>query len=126
MLIKANKKRGFENVFLFLDENGERMHDFAINNVLRRLNKKMKTPQKANHGIRKTCFSTMAKSKVVTEEIMHFAGHKDYNTTKTYYIFDDEEPKDRTEAFEQALCGSVTKLHKVKKEKSLENSMLFS
>jgi len=108
MILKANEERGFNNGFLVLHENGERMHDFSINNVLRRLNRKIVTPQKGNHGIRKTCFSAMAKSKAVTEEeIMHFAGHKDYNTTKTYYIFDDEEPNDRTEAFEKALCGGL-------------------
>ena len=109
MILKANEENGFTSDYLLLDKNGDRIHDFAVNNVLRRLNKKIVTPQKGNHGIRKTCFSTMAKSKLLTdEEIMKFAGHNDYATTKTYYIFDEETPEDKREAFEKALCQSVT------------------
>lgn len=113
MIIKANEEQGFVNDYLLLNQNGERMHDFAINNVLRRLNKKIQTSQKGNHSIRKTCFSTMAKSKLLTdEEIMQFAGHSDYTTTKTYYIFDEETPEDKKETFERVLCQGVTKCNK--------------
>lgn len=113
MIVKANEERGFKNGYLLLNDKGERMHDHSINNVLRRLNKKIATSQKGNHSIRKTCFSTMAKSKLLSdEEIMKFAGHNDYATTKTYYIFDEETPEDKKEAFEKALCQSVTKCNK--------------
>lgn len=113
MIVKANEERGFRDGYLLLNDKGERMHDHSINNVLRRLNKKIATSQKGNHSIRKTCFSTMAKSKLLSdEEIMKFAGHNDYATTKTYYIFDEETPEDKKEAFEKALCQSVTKCNK--------------
>lgn len=104
MIVKANKERGFENGFLLINDNGERMHDFAVNNVLRRLNKKINTTQKGNHSIRKTCISNLANSGVLTDEdIMKFAGHNDYATTKNYYIFRKEENKQ--DAFEQALVS---------------------
>lgn len=102
MIIKANKERGFENGYLLVNADGERMHDFAVNNVLRRLNKKINTTQKGNHKIRKTCISNLVKSGVLTDEdIMKFAGHTDFATTKNYYIFRKEENKQ--DAFEQAL-----------------------
>ena len=45
------------------DAQDELLHDFTINNVLRRLNRQIGTPQKGNHSIRKTCISNMIASK---------------------------------------------------------------
>lgn len=102
MIIKANQERGFKGGYLLVNDDGERMHDFSINNVLRRLNKKINTTQKGNHSIRKTCISNLANSGVLTDEdIMKFAGHNNFATTRTYYIFRKEENKQ--DAFEQAL-----------------------
>ena len=59
------------------------MHNDAINNTLRRINKKIDTSQKGNHSIRKTCISNLAVSGLLTdEEIRMFAGHKDISTTQ--------------------------------------------
>ena len=78
MIIAENKRKGFSNDYLLLDDNGNRLHDYAINNVLRRLNKKIQTEQKGNHSIRRTCISKMIESKVLTnEEIRLFAGHEE-------------------------------------------------
>lgn len=113
MIVSANEARGYKDGFLLLDKDGNRLHDYAINNVLRRLNTKIGTPQKGNHSIRKTCISNMAESKLLTnEEIMDFAGHTNYTTTKTYYIFSELTPDDRKEAYETALCKSVTNCNK--------------
>ena len=104
MIVKANKEHGFEGGYLLINDKGERMHDFSVNNVLRRLNKKINTTQKGNHKIRKTCISNLANSGVLTDEdIMKFAGHNDFATTKTYYIFRKEE--DKQDAFEKALVA---------------------
>lgn len=104
MIVKANKENGFSGGYLLLNEKGERMHDFSVNNVLRRLNKKINTVQKGNHKIRKTCISNLANSGMLTDEdIMKFAGHTDFSTTKNYYIFRKEE--DKQDAFEQALVA---------------------
>lgn len=104
MILEHNKCNGLESEFLFLDENGERLHDFAINNVLRRVNRQIGTPQKGNHSIRKTCISNMIASKQLTnEEIRKFAGHEDFATTERYYEFAIKSLGERTDAFEAAL-----------------------
>lgn len=110
MIIEANENRGITSEFLFINDDGERMHDHAISNVIRRLNKKIETEQKSNHSIRKTCLSQMCASQQLTEEeIRQFAGHKDYNTTKSYYLFPTKTIDKRMDAYEKALCRSVTK-----------------
>lgn len=108
MIISENEKRGFTDGYLLLDKNGNRIHDFAINNVLRRLNIKIETIQKANHSIRKTCLSKMIESKVLSnEEIRAFAGHEDFSTTQKHYAFTTKSLSNRADAFEQALSGKL-------------------
>ena len=104
MILEHNRRNGLEGEYLFMDGNGERLHDFAINNVLRRVNRQIGTAQKGNHSIRKTCISNMIASKQLTnEEIRKFAGHEDFATTERYYEFATKSMEERTEAFEAAL-----------------------
>lgn len=104
MILEHNRHHGLQGEYLFLDENGERLHDFAVNNVLRRVNRQIGTSQKGNHSIRKTCISNMIASKLLTnEEIRKFAGHEDFATTERYYEFSTKSLNARTEAFEVAL-----------------------
>ena len=35
MIVKANNERGFSGGYLLVNDKGERMHDFSVNNVLR-------------------------------------------------------------------------------------------
>ena len=67
---------------------GDRMHNDGINNTLRRVNKKLATPQKGNHIIRKTYISSLdAYSDLTDEEIRMVAGHKYISTTqKLLYV----------------------------------------
>lgn len=44
MLLHANQQKGFQSEYLMLDKQGNRMHNDAINNVLRRFCKK-KNPE---------------------------------------------------------------------------------
>lgn len=105
MILEHNRQRGFESEYLFLNENGERMHEFTINNVLRRVNRQIGTVQKGNHSIRKTCISNMIASKQLTnEEIRKFAGHEDFATTERYYEFSTKSIGERADAFEAALA----------------------
>lgn len=104
MIMAENKRKGRIGGYLLCDDNGNRLHDYAINNVLRRLNKKINTVQKGNHSIRKTCISKMIESKVLTnEEIKNFAGHEDFSTTERYYEYATQSLSNRADAFEQAL-----------------------
>ena len=54
MILDHNECNGFNSEYLLLNEEGERLHEFSVNNVLRRLNRQIDTMQKGNHSIRKT------------------------------------------------------------------------
>lgn len=104
MILEHNKNSGFNSEYLLLDENSERLHEFAINNVLRELNRKIGTAQKSNHKIRKTCISFLISSGQLTnEEIRVFAGHEDFATTEKYYEFPTSSMDKRAHAYEKAL-----------------------
>lgn len=104
LICQINDSRGFHSKYLLLNAQGERMHNGAINNTLRRINKKLDTSQKGNHSIRKTCISNLAASGLLSdEEIRMFAGHKDIFTTQKSYIFATEPLEDRASAYETAI-----------------------
>lgn len=104
MILEHNRQNGFNSEYLFLDRNGQRIHEFSVNNALRSLNKKIGTSQKSNHKIRKTCISKMISSKKLTnEEIRMFAGHEDFATTEKFYEFPTDSMIKRAAAFEAAL-----------------------
>jgi integrase len=80
------------------------MHNDGINNTLRRANRKLVTPQKGNHGIRKTYISTLdAYSDLTDEEIRQVAGHKYISTTQNCYMYSVKRPESRVIEFEKAL-----------------------
>lgn len=108
LICQINEQKGFCSEYLLLNAQGERMHNDAINNALRRINKKIETSQKGNHSIRKTCISNLAASKLLSdEEIRMFAGHKDISTTQQSYIFATEPLEDRVSAYEAAISGKM-------------------
>ena len=86
------------------------MHNDGINNTLRRANKKIVTPQKGNHSIRKTYLSVLdAFSDLSDEEIRTVAGHKYISTTQNSYMYSVQKPESRIIEFEKALSRkSVT------------------
>ncbi len=113
MIVRANEERGFHSEYLLLDKDGERMHNDAINNVLRRLNRMIKTAQKGNHSIRKTCISNMGESGVLSnEEIRTFAGHKDFSTTEKYYMHATASIENRADAYERAINSKINNVFK--------------
>lgn len=113
MIMRANEERNFHSEYLLLDKDGERMHNDAINNVLRRLNRMIKTTQKGNHSIRKTCISNMGESGALSnEEIRTFAGHKDYSTTEKYYMHATTSIENRSEAYERAINSKINNVFK--------------
>lgn len=113
MIIEANKKRNFCSEYLLLDKNGERINSSEINKVLRRLNQTIKTPQKGNHSIRKTCISNMGESrKLSNEEIRTFAGHKDFSTTEKYYMHSTASIETRSDAYEVAIDSKINNVFK--------------
>lgn len=110
IILDINAQRGLRGGYLFLNAEGNRLHEYAVNNALRRLNRKINTPQKGNHSIRKTCISKIIASKRLTEEeIRMFAGHEEYATTKKFYDFATASLPTRTDAYEEALSRKWTR-----------------
>lgn len=113
MIVRANEERNFHSEYLLLDKDGERMHNDAINNVLRRLNRMIKTTQKGNHSIRKTCISNMGESGALSnEEIRTFARHKDFSTTEKYYMHATTSIENRSDAYERAINSKINNVFK--------------
>lgn len=113
MIVRANEERNFHSEYLLLDKDGERIHNDAINNVLRRLNRMIKTTQKGNHSIRKTCISNMGESGALSnEEIRMFAGHKDFSTTEKYYMHATTSIENRADAYERAINSKINNVFK--------------
>ncbi|MCF2641472.1 MAG: tyrosine-type recombinase/integrase [Roseburia sp.] len=96
MAIDENKANGLKDEdYIFVSKTGERMHDYAVNNVLRRCNGVRNEKDRfiisgkpsGNHAIRKTCISELHDSQLLPDRmISDFAGHKDISTTQKYYI----------------------------------------
>ena len=78
MAIQKNKERDVSDEdYIFVDKNGDRIHDYAVNNVLRRLNgyrPDRNSPfiingkPSGNHAIRKTCISELHESLRLSDE----------------------------------------------------------
>lgn len=90
---KANRRNNED--YIFVSKSGERMHEYAVNNVLRRCNGVRNEKDRfiisgkpsGNHAIRKTCISELHDSQLLPDRmISDFAGHKDISTTQKYYI----------------------------------------
>ena len=96
MALDENKANGrCDKDYIFISKSGERMHEYAVNNVLRRCNGVRNEKDRfiisgkpsGNHAIRKTCISELHDSQLLPDRmISDFAGHKDISTTQKYYI----------------------------------------
>lgn len=96
MALDRNKELGIaDGDYIFLNKEGNRIHDHAVNNVLRRLNGVRNEKDafvitarpSGNHAIRKTCISELHDSRLLSDDtIKTFAGHKDISTTQKCYI----------------------------------------
>lgn len=113
MAIRYNEANGFKDEdFIFLDKTGNRIHDHAINNVLRRLNGVRNEKDafiiegrpSGNHSIRRTTISELHEAMVISEDTLKtFAGHKDISTTQKCYIHQTKDITEYAEAFVKVL-----------------------
>lgn len=113
MILKENKAKGVSDEdFIFISKNGERMHEYAINNVLRRCcgvrDEKdhfvVEGKPSGNHAIRKTCISELHDSQLLPDiMITKFAGHKDISTTQKHYIHAVKSLDTKADVFAKVL-----------------------
>lgn len=107
---EANKLK--DEDFIFLDKTGKRIHDHAINNVIRRLNGVRNEKDafvidgrpSGNHSIRRTTISELHEAMVISEDTLKtFAGHKDISTTQKCYIHQTKDITEYAEEFAKVL-----------------------
>lgn len=113
MAVRYNEANGFKDEdFIFLDKSGKRIHDHAINNVLRRLNGVRNEKDafviegrpSGNHSIRRTTISELHEAMVISEDTLKtFAGHKDISTTQKCYIHQTKDITEYAEEFAKVL-----------------------
>ena len=113
MALRYNEANGFKDQdFIFLDKFGKRIHDHAINNVLRRLNGVrnerdafvIEGRPSGNHSIRRTTISELHEAMVISEDTLKtFAGHKDISTTQKCYIHQTKDITEYAEEFAKVL-----------------------
>lgn len=119
MIIDSNKEHGFSSEYLMLTKRGNRTHASNIDKVLSKLNKELGFIQRSNHGIRRTCLSTMKASSMLTdEEIRVFAGHSDISTTQKHYFYATEETDTRKSAYEAAIGSKIAPVLKCTQDDS--------
>ena len=95
---KANRRS--DEDYIFLNKSGERMHEYAVNNVLRRCNGVRNENDRfiisgkpsGNHAIRKTCISQLHDSQCLSDRTI-----ADVMNTESLW----------------ALCSSVTAIPKL-------------
>ena len=113
MAIDENKAKGqSDEDYIFLSKSGVRMHEYAVNNVLRRCNGVRNENDRfiisgkpsGNHAIRKTCISQLHDSQCLSDRtIADFAGHKDISTTQKYYIHSVTKLSEKADVFTQVF-----------------------
>ena len=95
-----------------VSKSGERMHEYAVNNVLRRCNGVRNKKDRfiifgkpsGNHAIRKACISELHDSQLLPDRmISDFAGHKDISTTQKYYIHSVTPLTDKADVFSKVF-----------------------
>jgi integrase len=113
MALKYNEANGLRDEdFIFLDKSGKRIHDHAVNNVIRRLNGVRNEKDNfiiegrpsGNHSIRRTTISELHEAMVISEDTLKtFAGHKDISTTQKCYIHQTKDITEYKEEFAKVL-----------------------
>lgn len=117
MALDENNANGrSDEDYIFLSKSGERMHEYAVNNVLRRCNSVRNEKDRfiisgkpsGNHAIRKTCISELHDSQLLPDRmISDFAGHKDISTTQKYYIHSVTPLTDTAEVFAKVFSSKA-------------------
>lgn len=110
-IIAHNEKNGFTSEYILLDKKGHRKHAEGVEKLINKINSEIGTIPKANHCIRKTYISTVANAKCVADkELQRQAGHKDYTTTQSCYIFPISKPEELEQNYRKAVLEGRDKV----------------
>lgn len=106
--VKAfNKEHGFTAEWIFQSDNPDfdyRLGFNAADHKLRKLCKRLNTQIKSPHKCRKTCLSILLDDPDISNRtVQRFAGHRDLETTHTYYSFERKSKEEQAKAIDKAL-----------------------
>lgn len=106
--VKAfNETHGYHAEWIFQSDNPKynyRLSYNAADRKLRKLCQRLDTPAKSPHKCRKTCLSTLLDcSGINSRTVQRFAGHKDINTTLTFYSFERKSKEEQAVIIDKAL-----------------------
>lgn len=106
-VVEYNREHNLTADWIFQSTNPKYDYRLSYNSADRKLRKlcnRLDTIQKSPHKCRKTCISTLLDSACVNNRtVQRFAGHRDLNTTFSYYNFDRKTKDEQAEAISQAL-----------------------
>ena len=107
-VMAVNRDCGFQDEdFLFLGENGQRIHIRAVDNRIRKLCARAGIePAKSAHDIRRTVATMLYRNTHDIELVRKFLGHSDVQTTWGYIVDIDAEEEDRCKVVEALKCLS--------------------
>lgn len=101
-ILAFNKAQGWNNNFLFLDEN-KRIIRKRLDTQIRKYCKKLGITTRSMHKIRKYYISALKLNGVPDEEIKRSAGHRELTTTYNSYCFTITERKETETLIKSAL-----------------------
>lgn len=105
---KFNDEHGFTAEWIFQSDNPEydnRLSYNAADRKLRKLCKRLETPTKSPHKLRKTCLSILLDNPNINNRtVQRFAGHSTLATTYNYYNFDRTSKEVQALEIDRALA----------------------
>ena len=111
-VLEINRQNSFvDGDYLFLGENGKRIHIRAVDNRIRKLCRRAGIePAKSAHDIRRTVATRLYRNTHDIELVRRFLGHSDVQTTWGYIVDIDSEKEDRQRVIEALQGNSGTNI----------------
>ena len=103
MVRKANLARANDTDYLFIKQDGTKMHARSVDRKIRTLCKRIGIAPRSAHKLRKTFISTLIDSGMNIDTVRRLAGHKDEAVTLGNYCFDRSSPEAIRNQLEKAL-----------------------
>ena len=103
MVRKANLARANDTDYLFIKQDGTKMHARSVDRKIRTLCERIGIAPRSAHKLRKTFISTLIDAGVNIDTVRRLAGHKDEAVTLGNYCFDRSSPEVIKNQLEKAL-----------------------
>ena len=100
---KANLERSNTTDYLFIKEDGTKMHARSVDRKIRTLCNRIGIAPRSCHKLRKTFISTLIDAGMNIDTVRRIAGHKDEAVTLNNYCFDRSTPEAIKNQHEKAL-----------------------